>query len=113
MKVVSLAYPFNITSDFLVSYQYVNRDLMCVTIHCLEASNIFTESSSQMRPFTQSNVRVNRLNTSSPEEMLINNFLGIWNKSAGRKYLPADSEVIGATDRPYWQIYIVLSIHEN
>ena len=86
---------------------------MCVTIHCLEVSIIFTELNSQTRSFTQSKVSVNRLNTSSPEEMLIKNFLGIWNKSAGRKYLPADSEAIGATDCPYWQFYIVLSIYEN
>jgi hypothetical protein len=66
-----------------------------------------------MRPFTQSKARVNRLNTSSPEEMLIKNYLGIWNKSAWRYFLPADSEVIGATDCHYWQFYIVLSIYEN
>jgi len=66
-----------------------------------------------MRSFTQSKVSVNRLNTSSPEGMLIENFLGIWNKSAGKKYLPADSEAIGATDCPYWQFYIGLSIYEN
>jgi hypothetical protein len=58
-----------------------------------------------MCPFTQSKVKVNRLNTSSPEEF-INGFLGIWNKSAERKYLPADSEVIGEAGRPSRQFYI-------
>jgi len=38
--------------------------------------------------------------------MLIKYFLGIWNKSMGKKYLLADLEVIGGVGRPSQQFYI-------
>jgi len=38
--------------------------------------------------------------------MLIKYFLGIWNKSMGKKFLLADLEVIGGADHPSRQFYI-------
>jgi len=45
--------------------------------------------------------------------MLIKNFPGVGYESAGKKYLPAVPEAIGAAECPYWQFYVVSSKNKN